>query len=157
MSDNFNINTTQQQANEAEGLDSNNPAMTYVDFGNQIAQNAQTQSEQAELIKQAQLTTQQRQASNAQGINPNSKGYISKDEALALIQAELTAKHLLSDDVKTQLQSWYEAAPNMVDQGAVKDFTSRYLPKADKAGTPFLATAADAKDADKTDETGKSL
>lgn len=157
MADNFNINTTQSQANEAEGLDQNNPAMTYVDFGNQIAKNAQTQAEQAELIKQAQLTTNQRQAASDEGINPVTKGYMTKDEALALIQAELNRQKLLSDDVKAALQQWYDAAPAMVEQQDVKDFISRYQPKAAKTGVPFLATGQDAADTDKTDETGKPL
>jgi len=157
MADSYNINTTQSQADEALGLNPDNPAMTYVDFGNQIAKNAQTQAEQSELIKQAQLTTQQRQAGAAQGINPVTKGYISKDEAAALIRAELTAKNLLSPDVETQIQAWYAAASDMVEQTAVKDFTSRYLPKEGKTGVPFLATAADAADTDKADETGKPL
>lgn len=157
MADNYNITTTQNQANESAGLEDNNPAMTYVDFGNQIAKNAQTQAEQAELIKQAQLKTQQGQAANAAGINPVEKGYISKDEAMALIQAELSRQKLLSDDVKAQLQQWYDAAPDMVEQQDVKDFISRYQPKAAKNGAPFLATAQDAADTDKTDETGKPL
>ncbi len=159
MADNYNVSLAGPSAAEeaGAGLDPNNPAMTYVDFGNQIAKNAQTTAEQSELIKQAQLTTQQRTAANAQGINPSTKGYISKDEAAALIRAELTAKNLLSPDVETQIQTWYTAAPDMVEQQAVKDFTSRYLPKEGKTGTPFLATTADAADTDKTDETGKPL
>ena len=157
MADNFNINTTQQQANEAEGLNDNNPAMTYVDFANQLVKNSQSQAAQEEAIKQAQLLTQQKKAASDVGINPETKGYMSKDEALALIQAELSRQKLLSDDVKAALQQWYDAAPDMVEQQAVKDFISRYQPKTPKAGAPFVATAADAADADKTDETGKPL
>jgi hypothetical protein len=157
MADNYNITTTQGQANEAEGLDQNNPAMTYVDFGNQIAQNARTQASQEEAIKQAQLLTQQKTAANAVGINPSEKGYMSKDEAMALIQAELSRQKLLSDDVKAALQQWYDAAPQMVEQQDVKDFISRYQPKAAKNGAPFVATDVDASDKDKTDETGKPL
>jgi hypothetical protein len=157
MADNFNVNTTQQQANEAEGLEQNNPAMTYVDFANQIVNNSQNQAAQAEAVKQAQLTTQQRKAGAAAGVNPVLKGYMSKDEALALMQAELSRQKLLSDDVKAQLQQWYDAAPDMVEQQDVKDFISRYQPKTPKNGAPFVATSADAGDQDKTDETGKPL
>lgn len=157
MADNFNIQTTQGQANEAEGLDNTNPAMTYVDFANQLVKNSQTQAEQEEAIKQAQLLTQQKTAAAKQGINPSTKGYMSKDEAMALIQAELSRQKLLSDDVKAQLQQWYNAAPDMVEQQDVKDFISRYQPKTPKNGAPFVATAQDASDQDKTDETGKPL
>jgi hypothetical protein len=157
MADNYNISTTQGQANEAGGLDQSNPAMTYVDFANQIAKNANTQTEQQQAIQNAALMLKQKQAASDAGINPAEKGYISKDEAMALIQAELSRQKLLSDDVKAQLQQWYNAAPQMVDQQDVKDFISRYQPKEGKSGVPFLATAQDAADADKTDETGKPL
>ena len=157
MADNYNISTSQGQANEAEGLEQSNPAMTYVDFANQLTKNDQAQQEQAALIQQAQLLNKQKQAAAAAGINPATKGYMSKDEAMALIQAELSRQKLLSDDVKAQLQQWYDAAPDMVEQQDVKDFISRYQPKEAKAGAPFVATATDAADTDKTDETGKPL
>lgn len=145
MADNFNINTTQDQSLEAGGLEKDNPSMTYVDFANQIARNSQAQQAQAEAIKQAQLLTQQKTAAAAAGINPSEKGYMSKDAALALIQAELSRQKLLSDEVKTQLQAWYDAAPDMVEQQDVKDFISRYQPKEPKAGSAFIATDEDAK------------
>jgi len=164
MADNFNINTTQDQANEAEGLERDNPSMTYVDFANQMVRNSQSQQQQAALIAQAQelakqqkLKTGQETAAAGEGINPSTKGYMSKDEALALIQAELSRQKLLSDDVKAALQTWYNAAPQMVEQQDVKDFISRYQPKSAKVGAPFQATAADAADTDKTDESGKPL
>lgn len=144
MADNFNIQTTQDQSLVAGGLERDNPSMTYVDFANQIARNAQAQQAQAEAIKQAQLLTQQKTAASNLGINPSLKGYMSKDEALALIQAELSRQKLLSDEVKAQLQAWYNAAPDMVDQQDVKDFISRYQPKEPKAGMPFKATEDDA-------------
>src|SRR5258708_6806193 len=157
MADNYNINPTQGESLEAGGLDQSNPAMTYVDFADQMVRNSQAQQAQAEAIKQAQLLTKQRTEANAKGINPAEKGYVSKDEAMALIQAELSRQKLLSDDVKAQLQVWYDAAPQMVEQQDVKDFISRYQPKAAKNGAPFLATDQDASDKDKTDETGKPL
>jgi hypothetical protein len=164
MADNYNITTTQGQANEAAGLDQNNPAMTYVDFGNQLARNSTEQARQAELVQQAMELTKQQKLKTGQetaasdlGINPSTKGYLSKDEALALIQAELSRQKLLSDDVKAQLQQWYDAAPAMVEQQSVKDFISRYQPKSAKNGVPFVATDVDAADKDKTDETGKPL
>jgi len=164
MADNFNINTTQEQANEAGALERDNPAMTYVDFANQMVKNQQAQQQQAamiqraqELAKQSKLQTGQEQAASDLGINPATKGYLSKDEALALIQAELSRQKLLSDDVKDQLQKWYDAAPQMVEQQSVKDFISRYQPKNAKVGAAFKATDADAADTDKVDEAGKPL
>lgn len=94
MADNYNISTTQQQANEAEGLDSNNPAMTYVDFANQMAANSQAQALQAQRVQQAQELTKQQKLSTTQGaaaadlgVNPNLKGYLSVQEAVAQLKA----------------------------------------------------------------------
>lgn len=164
MADNFNINTSLASADQAEGLNPDNPAMTYVDFGNQIVNNSQKQALQEQQVKQAVLQNQQSTLSNKQkqqsdelGINPNTKGYISKDEALSLIKTQLIRQKLLTDDVAAELQTWYAAAPNMVEQQDVKDFISRYQPKEAKNGVPFVATDADADDKDMQDENGKRL
>lgn len=94
MSDNFNINTTQDQANEAQGLEKDNPAMTYVDFGNQISRNATEQARQAQLVQQAveqtkqqQLGTKQKFAADAMGVNPEMKDAFTIDEAVAYLKA----------------------------------------------------------------------
>jgi hypothetical protein len=140
MADQYLPFSTQDQANEAGGLESGNPAMTYVDFANQMVKNSQSQQEQAEAIKQAQMLTQQRQAASAAGINPATKGYMSKDEAIALIQAELDRQKLLTPAVQADIDKWYAAAPQMVDQQNVKDFISKYQPHEEKPGAPFLAS-----------------
>lgn len=87
MADNFNINTTQEQANEAAGLDQNNPAMTYVDFGNQIAKNAATHQEQQTLIDAARLALQQKQQAAVMGANPELVNYLPIDEAVGELKA----------------------------------------------------------------------
>jgi len=120
MADNFNINTTQQQANEAGGLDNNNPAMTYVDFANTIANNALNQQNQAQLVQQAiertkqtKLATGQKQAASDLGVNPELKGYLSVDEAVAQLKAAG-----ISDD---QIQAFQDSLGDqqMVSQAAV--------------------------------------
>jgi hypothetical protein len=87
MADNYNINTTQGQANEALGLDNTNPAMTYVDFANQIAKNSATQQLQNNAVQQAQLMLQQKQQAAASGVNPETAGYLPVDEAVAELKA----------------------------------------------------------------------
>jgi hypothetical protein len=101
MADNFNINTTQQQSNEAGGLDNSNPAMTYVDFANQIAKNASTQQEQNLAVKNAQLMLQQKQQAAAQGVNPETSGYLSVDEATAELKAAGIDANTINDFVQS--------------------------------------------------------
>lgn len=94
MADNFNINTTQDQANEAGGLERDNPSMTYVDFANQMATNSQNQARQAQLVQQAIEQTKQQQLATTQGqqaadlgVNPNLKEVVTVDQAVALLKA----------------------------------------------------------------------
>lgn len=94
MSDNYNITTGLGSANEAEGLDPNNPAMTYVDFGNQMVKNAQTQALQAQQVQQAieqskqlKLQSTQKQAADDLGVNPELKDTFTIDQAVAYMKA----------------------------------------------------------------------
>ena len=97
--------STQEQANEAGGLEPGNPAMTYVDFANQMARNSQTQQEQAEAIKQAQLLTQQKTAASAAGINPSEKGYMSKDEAQSFLSNWISNYVISNDDAPASMKA----------------------------------------------------
>ncbi len=101
MADNYNINTTQDQSTSAGGLEAANPAMTYVDFANQMVRNSQAQDAQAEAVKQAQLLSKQKLAANAKGINPEMKGYLSVDEAVA----QLKAAGIDDDQIQSFVQS----------------------------------------------------
>jgi len=89
MADNFNVSTTQSQANEAGGLDSNNPAMTYVDFAHQIANNAATQTEQQQAIQNAALMLQQKKQLAASGVNltPEATNFLPINEAVGELKA----------------------------------------------------------------------
>lgn len=94
MADNFNINTTQAQSEEAGGLDPNNPSMSYVDFANQITKNQQAQAQQAALIQQAQelakqstLATKQKTEADAMGVNPELKDVFTVPQAVAYLKA----------------------------------------------------------------------
>lgn len=94
MADNFNVNTTQDQSLIAGGLNPDNPAMTYVDFANQIVRNAQEQKRQEELVqqameatKQSKLSTKQKTEADVAGINPEMSDVVSKQEAVALLKA----------------------------------------------------------------------
>jgi hypothetical protein len=150
MADNFNIQTTQQEANEAGGLDNNNPAMTYVDFANQIAKNSQTQQAQQALIDQAKLALQQKQNAASLGVNPELKDFLSVDEAVA----ELKAAGVDDDTI----QSFVQALGNQqeVSRQSV-DTVIRKKQLGEKQGQAFIATDQDAKNPDMKDENGKPL
>jgi len=149
MAENFNIQTTQQQANEAEGLNDNNPAMTYVDFANQIARNSQQQQYQQALIDQAKLKLKQSQSAADLGVNPELKDFLSVQEAVG----ELKAAGVSDDDIKAFTDS-------IGDQKEVSrqsvDTVIRKKQLAQRAGQPFVATDEDVK-AGKVDEAGKPL
>jgi hypothetical protein len=130
------------------------PANTYVDFANQLLQNYQNQAQQSELIKQAQLKTQQAQAETLSGQYGNS---MTKQQALAELQAagvpsdQLSSIQSLPDDARIPTAT--------VDQ-FVRQFGKQFREpqaKTPREGQPFIATAADAKDEDKTDENGSPL
>lgn len=101
MADNYNISTTQGEANEAGGLDSNNPSMTYVDFANQIAKNSANQTEQQQAIDNAALMLQQKKDAAAKGVNPETNGYLSVDEAVG----ELKAAGVDDDTIQSFVES----------------------------------------------------
>lgn len=144
MSDNFNINTTQAQANEAEGLDQNNPAMTYVDFGNQIVKNSQEQARQAQLVQQAieqtkqqGLATTQGQEAQDLGVNPNLKEVLTVSQAVALLKAAGI------DDA--QIKAFKDAmGDNQTVSKVAVDTVIRKKELQSKLGTPFIASDADA-------------
>lgn len=144
MSDNFNINTTQGQADQAEGLDPNNPAMTYVDFGNQIARNGTEQARQAQLVQQAveqtkqqQLGTKQKYAAAAMGVNPEMKDNFTIDEAVAYLKAAGVDNN--------QIQAFVDSIGDKqtVNKAAI-DTVIRKKEAQTKFGTPFIASDQDA-------------
>lgn len=107
MADNFNINTTQDQALTAGGLDTSNPNMTYVNFGNLLTAQSRAQQDQAqkvaqavERIKQLQLETKQKQGVEEAGINPELKDYLSKDEAIALLKVNGVKQEHIDEFIK---------------------------------------------------------
>src|SRR5260221_474190 len=142
--------STQEQANEAAGLEPGNPAMTYVDFANQMAKNSQTQASQEEAIKQAQLLTRQKTAANAAGINPEMKGYLSIGEAVAQLKAAGI------DDA--QIQAFVESLGNQqyVSQTSL-DTVIRKKEAQSKFGTPFIASEDDAQNASMVTKEGDKL
>jgi hypothetical protein len=152
MADNFNLslNGPSSADEAAAGLESNNPAMTYVDFANQIVKNSQTQQYQQQLIDQAKLAQSQRQAASDKGVNPNLKDYLSVDEAVA----ELKAAGV--DD--GTIQSFVQALGNQqeVSRQSV-DTVIRKKQLGEKQGQAFIATDEDAKNPDMQDENGKPL
>lgn len=149
MADNFNIQTTQQESNEAGGLDNANPAMTYVDFANQIARNSQTQQYQQALIDQAKLALSQKQAAAGKGVNPEMKDYLSIDEATA----ELKAAGLDDDTIQQFVSS---LGNQQVVSRQSLDTVIRKKQMGMRNGQPFVATDADVK-AGKVDEEGNPL
>lgn len=144
MADNFNINTTQDQANEAEGLERDNPSMTYVDFANQMVKNQQEQARQAALITQAQelakqntLATKQKQSASDLGVNPEMKDFFTVQEAVSYLKGAGV------DD--SQIKAFTDSLGDtkVVSRAAV-DTIIRKKELAVKPGTPFIASEADA-------------
>lgn len=144
MSDNFNISTGLGSADQAEGLDPNNPAMTYVDFGNQIVRNSQEQARQAQLVQQAveqtkqqKLGTKQKTEADAMGVNPELKDVFTVQQAVAYLKGAGV------DD--TQIQAFVDALGDAqtVSKAAI-DTIIRKKELANKPGTPFIASDADA-------------
>jgi hypothetical protein len=157
MADNFNINTTQDQANEDRGLNQNNPAMTYVDFGNQIVRNSQEQARQAQLVQQAieqtkqqKLSTKQGQEAADLGVNPNLKDVFTVQQAVAYLKGAG-----VDDD---QINSFVAALGDAktVSKAAI-DTIIRKKELAVKPGTPFIASAADAKNESMVTKEGDQL
>jgi hypothetical protein len=101
MADNYNVSTTQGQANEAGALDQNNPAMTYVDFANQIAKNSATQQLQDQAVQQAKLMTQQKTAAAGMGVNPELQNFLPVDEAVAELKAAGVDEDTINDFVNS--------------------------------------------------------
>lgn len=87
MADNFNINTTQEQANTARGLNPEGTRLGGFDISQVIAQNARQQQEHMQRIAEAKLRLKQRQEAAAMGVNPEMGDYIPVEEAVALLKA----------------------------------------------------------------------
>lgn len=157
MSDNFNINTTQDQANEAEGLERDNPSMTYVDFANQMVKNQQSQAQQAaliqtaqELAKQQKLSTRQKTEADSMGVNPEMKDFFTVPEAVAYLKGAG-----VDDD---QIQSFVSAlgGKQVVSRAAV-DTIIRKKEAGVKAGQPFIASSEDARNPSLVTKEGDNL
>lgn len=132
MADNFNINTTQAQSETAGGIDPN----TGLGIGNSLYSALLKQQSQEQAVQNAQLVNQQQALANknaagaaALGINPLTKGFMSKDEAYALIKAQIQRQNLMTPEVQKEIDAWYAAAPDQVEAQDVKDFASKYQPK----------------------------
>lgn len=157
MSDNYNINTTQEQSYDAAGLERDNPSMTYVDFANQMVKNSQAQQQQAALIKQAQelakqktLETTQKQAANDMGVNPEMKDFFTVDEAVAYLKAA----GVDDEQIKSFVSSL--GTKQIVSRAAV-DTIIRKKEASAKLGTPFIASNEDAKNASMLTKEGDNL
>jgi len=94
MASNFNLRSDSRDALMGAGLDPNDPTNTYINLGNTIAQNMQRQqtheqqvAEAVERIKQAKLSSTQKQEAADLGVNPELKDYLTIDEAVALLKA----------------------------------------------------------------------
>lgn len=157
MAENFNINTTQDQANQGEGLERDNPSMTYVDFANQMVKNQQSQAQQAAMIEQAQelakqqkLATKQKTSADEMGVNPEMKDFFTVDEAVAYLKAAG-----VDDD---QIQSFVTSlgTKQVVSRAAV-DTIIRKKEAAVKVGQPFIASAEDAKNSSLVTKEGDQL
>jgi len=86
--------STQEQSYTAGGLDARDPTMTGVNFSNLIADQARKQQTQAmqvaeavERVKQAKLQSTQKQAAADLGINAETEGYMSVQQAVAAFHA----------------------------------------------------------------------
>lgn len=144
MSDNFNIDTTQAQSYLAGGLDPSNPQLT---IGDTIAQNAQKQAEQAQLVqqaiertKQAKLSTKQKTEADAEGVNPELKDYMSKEEALQYIAHEWKV-----DETDPAIQKLASTLPDQVERHMIQTL----IRKKDRfpsrpVGQPFQAKEGNA-------------
>jgi hypothetical protein len=137
--------STQEDAYKASGLNPENPAMTYVDFANKMAENSTNQQKQEQMVQQAiemtkqqKMKTQQGQEASDKGINPEMKGYLSVQEAVAQMEA--------AGVDEGQIQAFVTSLGDqqMVSQAAV-DTVLRKKELAVKPGTPFIASDADAK------------
>lgn len=157
MADNFNINTTQDQANEAGGLERDNPSMTYVDFANQMATNSQNQARQAQLVQQAIEQTKQQRLATTQGqeaadlgVNPNLKEILTVTQAVALLKAAGI------DDA--QIQAFVDAmGDNQTVSKVAVDTVIRKKEMANKPGTSFIASGDDAKNPSLVTKEGDQL
>jgi hypothetical protein len=157
MADNFNINTTQEQANEGMGLERDNPAMTYVDFGNQIVRNAQEQARQAQLVQQAieqtkqqKLGTKQKTAADELGVNPELKDVFTIPEAVAYLKAGGV------DEDNINAFTTALGDQQTVSKAAV-DTIIRKKENQMKFGQPFIATEEDAKNSSMVTKEGDQL
>lgn len=157
MSDNYNIQTGLNLSNEAEGLDQNNPAMTYVDFGNQVVKNSQEQARQAQLVQQAieqtkqqQLGTKQKTQADALGVNPELKDVFSVDEAVSYLKAAGVDNE--------QIQAFVDSLGERqtVSKAAI-DTIIRKKEASVKVGVPFIASDTDATNASMVTKEGDQL
>lgn len=140
MSENFNIDTTQAQSYAAGGLNPSDPSQT---FGDMIAANQMKQQEQAQLVKQAvertkqsQLSTKQKTAADAAGVNPDLADYMPKAEALQYIMHEWKV-----DETDAEIQKLAASLPEQVERHMIQTL----IRKKDRfpgrpVGQPFEAT-----------------
>lgn len=157
MSDNFNINTTQDQSLVAGGLDTNNPAMTYVDFANQITKAEQEQRRQeqminqaTELAKQEKLSTKQKTQADAMGVNPEMKDFFTVDEAVSYLKAASVDDKLIESFVASL------NGKQIVSRAAIDTIIRKKEAQA-KTGIPFIASAEDARNESLVTKEGDNL
>lgn len=138
----FNINTTQAQANQAGDLDDNGNFL-----GDSLGMNALKQAEQSQLVaqatektKMAKLGSKQKTEADDAGINPETKDYMSKEEALTYIMHEWKV-----DETDPEVQKLVASLPEMVERHMIQTLIRKRDRFAGKpVGTPFQAKAGNA-------------
>lgn len=144
MADNFNVNTTQDQSLIAGALNTDNPAMTLVDFATQITRNSQEQRRQEEMIaqaietsKQSKMSTKNKQEAMDEGVNPELENYLTKDQAIAFLMHEWGV-----EETDPEIMKLKEVLPNQVNRYTVQTLLRKRSQGMGKAiGSPFKAEA----------------
>lgn len=147
MADNFNINTTQDQANEAAGVLPGGQ-----NFGTAIAANNLQTANMQELVKQAQERTKQAQIGTAESQKIfdtqaylSEKGLMPKAQALAELKLVLSRQGADDDEITKDMAIAQDQFPEELDGQAIWRFYSALKePKAPAAisagGSAFQAT-----------------
>lgn len=121
------------------GLDTNNPAMTTVNFANAMTNARQSQDAQTaavaraqQLAKQSAIDTSNQEEAQAAGVNPLLSDTMTPEEAVAYLKIILKEKGLEEDD--DLIDSWAKTLPKRVNRQIVEAFASRFARETSRAG-----------------------
>jgi hypothetical protein len=109
------------------GLNTSSPQNTYVDFATQMAKNSMDQKTMEEnlakaklMTKQAQIQTEQNEAAQAAGYNPDLIGTMTKEQAKTQVKAMLHIKGMkVPEDT---IEEWYNSLPPLVKNSDIEAF-----------------------------------